>query len=115
MKIAASIAIWIGWVCDLIIGIRMCINGLVPVQKYVCGFYPMYECREVTVPGTPPILWIFFVVLMLFLFIFTLVVQTKIYSATSKRQLIGYGVTSIILLSILGGVLILCIPERELC
>lgn len=112
MKTAASIFSWLGGIATTIYGIVTVAKGIdVPVTYQSCGYYG--GCTYYTTvqhQNSPGWLWF----LLIFFIILRLIILIWRQCATSNGKKVGCGVCTLLFASIIGGILTLCIPEKEL-
>ncbi len=111
MKTAATVFSWIGGVLTTIISIVTISMGMdVPVQRCSYGFYGG-SCYVTTEHQAYPA-WVWVIVIIGI--ILRLIILIWRQYATSNGKKVACGVCTLIFVSLIGGILTLCIPESDL-
>ena len=112
MKAAATFFSWLGGLVTTIIAIVMVSRGVdVPVTKCNYSYYGGYSCYQVTEhQPSPAWLWVLLVVGI----ILRIIILIWRQNATNNGSKVGCGVCTLIFVSVIGGILTLCIPEEDL-
>ena len=112
MKTAATVFSWIGGVLTTILVIVYFAKGIdVPVQKCSYGYYGTGSCYMTTQHQSYPLwVWIFVVIGI----ILRLIILIWRQYATSNGKKVACGVCTLLFVSLIGGILTLCIPDSDL-
>lgn len=108
MRTAASIFSWLGGIATTIYGFVYLSQGQTVTYTTYNYYYGYSQHTEkVPYPTWLWVLWVIFIIVRLIILIWR---QT----ATSNGKKVGCGVCTLLFASLIGGILTLCIPEREL-